>query len=125
MPDTMQADDPQRYSGVASNMLQKAGMAELGSFIKFCRNWKLRVYRAIWNIIRTTWTNERWLRVDAGNPALPQTTFSANHGTSVSAGYRSTTLNLMMAARRASVAGAPGLQRQRRIGDGHRICRHV
>src|SRR5262249_47574331 len=69
MPDTMQADDPQRHSGVASNMLQKAGMAELGSFIKFYRNWKLRVYRAVWNIIRTTWTNERWLRVNAGNPA--------------------------------------------------------
>lgn len=93
MPDTMQADDPQRHSGVASNMLQKAGMVELGSFIKYYRNWKLRVYRAVWNIIRTTWTNERWRRVDAGNPALPQTTLLANHGTSVSSGYFDTSIS--------------------------------
>jgi len=66
MPDQMQADDPQRHSSVAINMLQKAGTAELGSFIKYYRNWKLRVYRAVWNIIRGTWTNERWLRVNGG-----------------------------------------------------------
>lgn len=72
MPDTMQADDPQRHSGVAINMLQKAGLAELGSFIKYYRNWKLRVYRAVWNIVRTTWVNERWLRVNSGNAQLEQ-----------------------------------------------------
>lgn len=72
MPDTMQADDPQRHSGVAINMLQKAGIAEIGSFIKNYRNWKLRVYRAIWNIVKTTWVNERWLRVNAGNQQAMQ-----------------------------------------------------
>lgn len=72
MPDTMQADDPARHSGVAINMLQKAGIAEIGSFIKNYRNWKLRVYRSIWNICKTTWTNERWLRVNAGNQQAMQ-----------------------------------------------------
>ena len=68
-PETMMADDAQRHSGVAINMLQKAGMAELGTFIKYYRNWKLRVYRAIWNIVRTTWVNERWLRIATGDTA--------------------------------------------------------
>jgi hypothetical protein len=72
MPDNLQADDPQRHSGVAINMLQKAGIAEIGSFIKNYRNWKLRVYRAIWNLVKTTWVNERWLRVNAGNQQAMQ-----------------------------------------------------
>jgi hypothetical protein len=72
MPDNLQADDPQRHSGVAINMLQKAGIAEIGSFIKNYRNWKLRVYRTIWNLVKTTWVNERWLRVNAGNQQAMQ-----------------------------------------------------
>jgi hypothetical protein len=71
-PDLLGADDPQRHSGVAINMLQKAGIAEIGSFIKNYRNWKLRVYRTIWNIVKITWTNERWLRVNASNQQATQ-----------------------------------------------------
>jgi hypothetical protein len=53
-------------------VLHRGGIAEIGSFIKNYRNWKLRIYRAIWNIVKTTWTNERWLRVNAGNQQAMQ-----------------------------------------------------
>jgi hypothetical protein len=71
-PDLMGADDPTRHSGVAINMLQKAGLAELASFIKYYRAWKLRVYRAVWNIIKTTWVNERFVRVNSSNEGVVQ-----------------------------------------------------
>jgi hypothetical protein len=51
------------HSGVAINMLQKAGIAELGSFLRNYRAWKKRVYRAVWNIVQRTWAAERWIRV--------------------------------------------------------------
>jgi hypothetical protein len=50
-------------SGRAINLLQQAGMAELGPFILAFRGWKIRVYRALWNAVRTHWTAERWIRV--------------------------------------------------------------
>jgi hypothetical protein len=49
--------------GRAINLLQQAGMAELGPFILAYRGWKIRVYRAIWNAVRKHWTAERWIRV--------------------------------------------------------------
>lgn len=52
-----------QHSGVAINYLQKAGTAELGSFLRNYCAWKLRVYRAIWNVVVRTWTKERWIRV--------------------------------------------------------------
>ena len=54
---------PDEHSGVAINMLQKAGIAELGSFLRNYRAWKKRVYRGVWNIVQRTWQGERWLRV--------------------------------------------------------------
>jgi hypothetical protein len=50
-------------SGRAIALLQQAGIAELGPFILAHRNWKLRVYRKMWHLIRQTWTGERWIRV--------------------------------------------------------------
>jgi len=38
-------------------------MAELGPYLQAHRNWKIRVYRDIWNIIQRYWTKERWIRV--------------------------------------------------------------
>lgn len=66
-PDRLGADDASAHSGVAINLLQKAGLAELGSFIKYYENWTLRVYRAVWNVVRSTWKAERWIRVNVGN----------------------------------------------------------
>jgi hypothetical protein len=59
-------------SGRAINLLQQAGMAELGPFILAFRGWKIRVYRAIWNAVVTHWTAERWIRVtdDDGGGAV-------------------------------------------------------
>ena len=50
-------------SGRAIKLLQDAGMAELGPYLQAHRNWKIRVYRDIWNIIQRYWTKERWIRV--------------------------------------------------------------
>jgi hypothetical protein len=58
-----QSDTPDDHSGVAINLLQKAGIAEIGSFLLAYRDWKIRVYRAIWNIITREWKSERWIRV--------------------------------------------------------------
>jgi hypothetical protein len=43
--------------------LQQAGMAELGPYLSAYKNWKIRVYRCIWNIITEHWKAERWIRV--------------------------------------------------------------
>jgi hypothetical protein len=50
-------------SGRAINLLQQAGIAELGPFVIGVKNWKLRLYRAIWNAAQRYWTAERWIRV--------------------------------------------------------------
>lgn len=50
-------------SGRAIALLQQAGIAELGPYILAYRTWKIRVYRAIWNIVQRYWTAERWIRV--------------------------------------------------------------
>lgn len=50
-------------SGRAIQLLQQAGIAELGPFIIALRNWKLRIYRRMWNLIQQHWTAERWIRV--------------------------------------------------------------
>lgn len=59
---TLMAQDDQ-HSGVAINYMQKAGTAELGSFLRNYCAWKLRVYRAVWNIVVRTWKAERFIRV--------------------------------------------------------------
>jgi len=53
----------QNVSGRAANMLQQAGLAELGPFLKNFRMWKLERYRACWTAAQTYWTAERMLRV--------------------------------------------------------------
>jgi hypothetical protein len=68
-PDVMGNDDKDQHSGVAINYLQKAGIAELGSFILAYRSWKLRVYRAVWNIIKRNWTQERFIRTGTDDTA--------------------------------------------------------
>ena len=50
-------------SGRAIGLLQQAGLAELGPYLSSFRNWKIRVYRDIWNIITEHWKAERWIRV--------------------------------------------------------------
>ena len=50
-------------SGRAINLLQQAGIAELGPFVINVKNWKLRLYRAIWCAVQSYWTAERWIRV--------------------------------------------------------------
>lgn len=50
-------------SGRAINLLQQAGIAELGPFVICVKNWKLRLYRAIWNAVQRYWQAERWIRV--------------------------------------------------------------
>jgi hypothetical protein len=53
----------ERQSGRAIQLLQQAGIAELGPYISAYRGWKIRVYRAVWNAIQRHWTAERFIRV--------------------------------------------------------------
>lgn len=53
----------QDMSGRAIQLQQQAGIAELGPFLLAYRGWKLRVYRAIWEMVKRHWTAERWVRV--------------------------------------------------------------
>lgn len=50
-------------SGRAIQLLQQAALAELGPYLSAYKNWKIRVYRDVWNIIQRYWTEERWIRV--------------------------------------------------------------
>jgi len=50
-------------SGRAIKLLQQPGMAELGPFILNYRQWKLKLYRAIWNAAQRHWTSEKWIRI--------------------------------------------------------------
>lgn len=56
-------------SGRAMAMMQQAGLAELGPFLKNFRMWKLRIYRAIWGAVKRYWQAERWLRVTGNKEA--------------------------------------------------------
>lgn len=58
-------------SGRAIQLLQQAGIAELGPYIIALRDWKIRVYRRMWNAIQQNWTAERWIRV-TDNDGLAQ-----------------------------------------------------
>jgi hypothetical protein len=51
-------------SGRAIQLLQSAGIAELGTFMLAFKHWKLRVYRAVWSAVQQFWTAERWIRVN-------------------------------------------------------------
>jgi hypothetical protein len=53
----------QNVSGRAANMLQQAGLAELGPFLKNFRVWKLERYRMAWVAAQTHWISQRMLRV--------------------------------------------------------------
>lgn len=48
-------------SGRAILAQRDSGMTELSPVFERQRNWKLRVYRAIWARIRQAWTAERWI----------------------------------------------------------------
>ncbi len=50
-------------SGRAVGRLQKGGMLELGPFFGAHAQWKIRVYRAVWDRIRQFWREDKWLRV--------------------------------------------------------------
>lgn len=52
-----------QLSGRAMQLQQQAGIAELGPYLIAFKNWKLRVYRAIWCAVQQHWTAERWIRV--------------------------------------------------------------
>lgn len=53
----------EKQSGRAIQLLQQAGIAELGPYIVGYKGWKVRVYRAIWNAVQRNWQGERWIRV--------------------------------------------------------------
>lgn len=50
-------------SGIAVQKLQQAGITDLIKLFENFGNFKLRVYRQMWNRIRQSWTQEKWIRV--------------------------------------------------------------
>jgi hypothetical protein len=50
-------------SGRAIQLLQAAGIAELGSYMGDYRSWKTRVYRKTWCAVQLHWQAPRWVRV--------------------------------------------------------------
>lgn len=50
-------------SGYAIQLLQAAGIAEMGTFIVEFRKWRLRCYRKTWNTIQQVWKAPRWIKV--------------------------------------------------------------
>lgn len=64
-------DSGDTASGRAIQLTMQAGMAELGPFLIAYRNWKVRVYRAVFNAVQRYWKAERWIRV-TDNEGLAQ-----------------------------------------------------
>jgi hypothetical protein len=62
-PNQALVGDISNQSGRAIQLLQQAGMAELGPYILAYKGWKVRVYRALFNATQTCWTGEKWVRV--------------------------------------------------------------
>lgn len=62
-PNQALVGDQVNQSGRAIQLLQQAGMAELGPFILSHRGWKVRIYRAILCAVQEHWTAERYIRV--------------------------------------------------------------
>ena len=50
-------------SGRSQEIAQAAGLAEESVPFDALKEWKWRVYRAIWNRVRQFWTGEKWIRV--------------------------------------------------------------
>src|SRR4029079_16819488 len=57
-------------SGRAIQLLQQAGIAELGPFLLAYRAWKIRVYRAVWNACKEHWKAQRYIRVTDNQDSL-------------------------------------------------------
>ena len=55
--------DIANQSGRAIQLLQQAGMAELGPYILAYKGWKIRTYRALFLAVQKYWQAERWIRV--------------------------------------------------------------
>jgi len=72
MPDRVTAAEQGEHSGVAIDRLQKAASADIGTFLRNYKNWKQRVYRAVWSAIKHNWTAERYIRVNTGDQQLIQ-----------------------------------------------------
>jgi hypothetical protein len=62
-PNQALVGDISNQSGRAIQLLQQAGMAELGPYILGYRGWKIRVYRALFSAVQRYWQGERWVRV--------------------------------------------------------------
>jgi len=53
----------QDQSGRALQILQQAGLSQLGPYMLVYKGWKLRVYRALLSAAQQHWKAERWIRV--------------------------------------------------------------
>ena len=59
----MAGKDQRDQSGRAILAQQAGGQVELMPLMDQLRQWSMRMYRLIWNLVRQYWTEERWIRV--------------------------------------------------------------
>ena len=79
MPDRVTAAETGEHSGVAIDRLQKAASADLGTFLRNYKSWKMRVYRAVWSAIQHHWTADRYIRVNGiDDPGAQQPVLQIN-----------------------------------------------
>lgn len=60
---SMQGKQGSEASGRAIALSQQGGLVEVGMLLDAHRDWKRRVYIAVWQRIRQFWTAETWVRV--------------------------------------------------------------
>lgn len=67
-----QGGEVAQQSGRAILAQRDSGMTELSPVFERNRDWKLRVYRKIWNRIKQAWTGEKWIRItnDPNSPNI-------------------------------------------------------
>lgn len=67
-----QGGEVAQQSGRAILAQRDSGMTELSPVFERNRDWKLRVYRKVWNRIKQAWTGEKWIRItnDPNSPNI-------------------------------------------------------
>jgi len=60
---SMQGKSGDRVSGRGDEIRSQSGMIELSPLFDIHSQWKVRIYRAIWDRIKQFWKGERWVRV--------------------------------------------------------------
>lgn len=59
----MMADEVEGLSGKAVRQIQAGRSTQFGPLLMRLKNWRIRMYRQMWQRVRQFWTEEKWIRV--------------------------------------------------------------